>query len=610
MLFPRSRTFPKLPRGLCAVLLLGLIAHGGISWAKDRATGLQAAIESITAEDLRRHVLYLASDKLEGREAGTKGGLAAAEYLAEHYRRCGLNGGGPAGFFQPFAPNFRNVIAVLPGCDEVLKEQFVVLGGHYDHVGRGTPRNSRGPVGFIHPGADDNASGTAALLEIAEALALLPKPPPRSVLLISFDAEEKGLLGSRHWVAQPTVPRERIMAMLDVDMIGRLREEHLVVQGARTAWGLRRLVSEQNHYGLRLAFPWTVKPDGDVYPFFQAGVPVLLFHTGLHDDYHTPRDVPALLNYEGMCRVTRLLCGVVYELASRPEPQRFRKAAYQEAETAAREASSTPSYTVPVARRLGVSWQEGGSAQDGLRITTVWAGSAALTAGIQPGDRIVEFCGQAIRGGADLRRAVRTAPSPAAVVIRRPGLSDTIKLMVHLSGPPVRWGFYWKTDEAEPGTAVVTYVLPDSPADRAGLQGGDRIYQAEKKDFRDAADFAELVNAAVDSLELLMEREGQTWRTTLKSDDPQATHGTRLYPRVHWRQDWRPARVGLCEHCEPWRHVGELCWAFHPMPAPYSMPAIHFLLAPQPASSWSKSNCQPARSKGCPWPGVQRGCIC
>ena len=396
--------------------------------AAERTSSFRAGLESIGSGELQGYVETLADDALEGREAGTRGGRAAGDYLAGLLREFGLRGAGlDGGYFQPFQPNFRNVLGLLPGSDPNLKHQVVIVAAHYDHIGYGTRRNSRGLVGKIHNGADDNASGTSALLELAEAFTLLPEPPRRSILFALWDAEEKGLLGSKHWLAYPTLPSEQIVALVNMDMIGRLRDDRLVIFGSRTGYGLRRLISRNNEQPqLTLDFSWEMKPNADHYPFYQRGIPAMMLHTGLHDDYHRPSDDTRRINAPGMERVARLLFGIVYDLADRDELPKFREAARRETE--------------------------------------------------------------------QTRRGLLAPKGP---------LPD------RLDGKPLRLGITWRTDEAEPGTIILTRVVRGSPAARAGLQPGDRICQVAGRRFADEAEFAELVTTRPGPLELLVERDGR-----------------------------------------------------------------------------------------------------
>lgn len=510
-----ARTSPPLLRRLLPVVLVVCGLWAVVAPAAERSARFRAAMESIQADDLGRHIGSLASDKMEGREAGTRGGRAAANYLAEQFKSLGLRGAGvDGGYFQPFAPNFRNVLAMLDGSDPKLKEQVIVVGAHYDHVGYGNSHNSRGPVGYIHPGADDNASGTSALLELAHAFTLMPELPRRSILLIAFDGEEKGLLGSKHFAAHPTVPLSRIAAMLNIDMIGRLRNDKLSVFGSRTGFGLHRVVCEQNdEFGLKLEFTWELSDEADHYPFFARNIPVLMFHTGLHDEYHTPRDTAKLIDAAGEARVTRLAFALLYDLAQRDAVPSIRKAAAKETEDSRKRAAAAPSR---LPNRLGVAWQPGPASDEGVRLTRILPGSPAERAKLQAGDRIVRFDGREIHAIDDLLGAVRGADSPALAVVRRGDQPDPLEVPVAIDGPPLKLGIAWRTDDAEPGTIIVTQVVPGSPAAAVGVRAGDRIYQVAGRDFRNEAHFVELVANPADLLELTIERDGQVRRVELQ----------------------------------------------------------------------------------------------
>ena len=181
----------RVPNPLLASLITVVCASAATA---NEFAAMASALESIQVEDLTGHTDTLADDAFEGREAGTRAGKATSNYLMKQLEKYGLAPAGDRGsYFQQFG-GYRNVLAVLPGSDEKLKHEYIVLGAHYDHVGYGMKKNSYGP-GYIHNGADDNASGTAALLEVAQALTLLPEAPRRSILIAFWDAEEQGLLG-------------------------------------------------------------------------------------------------------------------------------------------------------------------------------------------------------------------------------------------------------------------------------------------------------------------------------------------------------------------------------------------------------------------------------
>ena len=177
------------------------------------------------------------------------------------------------------------MLAILQGSDPKLRDQVIVVGAHYDHLGYGG-RASLGPYGYIHPGADDNASGTAAVLELAKAFTILSAPPKRSILFAAWDAEEKGLLGSKYWVAHPTVPLEHVVAAVNLDMVGRLRDDHLIVFGARSGYGWRRLLSSQNDD--RPAVGFLVEPEAE-----RRSLPLLRArHSGADVPHGPARRVP------------------------------------------------------------------------------------------------------------------------------------------------------------------------------------------------------------------------------------------------------------------------------------------------------------------------------
>src|SRR5262245_44029632 len=222
--------------------VVAVFAGPALCAAADRVAA-KAAVASITKDELKTYVDVLADDTFEGRETGSRGGRAAGNYVLKAFEKLGLKPAGEEGtYLQSFGSASRNILGLVEGSDPQLKNQFIVIGAHYDHVGYGRANNSYGPWGYIHNGADDNASGVAGLLEIADALKRLQEPPRRSILLACWDGEEAGLLGSRHWISRPTVALVRVAAALNLDMIGRMQNGKLEVLGSRTASGLRRLV--------------------------------------------------------------------------------------------------------------------------------------------------------------------------------------------------------------------------------------------------------------------------------------------------------------------------------------------------------------------------------
>lgn len=265
---------------------------------------------------------YLADDALEGRDAGSAGATCAAEYIAYAFRRLGLAPGGEdSAYFQdvplasavnPHAPGGtgRNVIGILPGTDRGADE-YVVVGAHFDHLGFGGVGSLEPDTRAIHNGADDNASGVAAMLRVAERLAVGPRPR-RPTVFMAFTGEEDGLLGSAHWTANPTVPLANVVAMINMDMVGRLRDNGLVVYGVGTADGWEALVDP---LAAELGIERMSKiPDGygasDQTSFYLEGIPVLHLFTNTHSDYHRPSDDWDRIDVAGIADVAEMVASL------------------------------------------------------------------------------------------------------------------------------------------------------------------------------------------------------------------------------------------------------------------------------------------------------------
>ncbi|HEX4147817.1 MAG TPA: M20/M25/M40 family metallo-hydrolase, partial [Pirellulales bacterium] len=468
--------------------------------------------DSVTAEELRRHVEALANDTFEGREAGTRGGYAAAGYITQYLTRHKLKPAGDGGtYFQAFSGNYRNLLGLLEGSDPVLKQQVIVVGAHYDHVGYGSSRNSFGPTGYIHNGADDNASGDAALLELIDAFDRLEVRPKRSILFAFWDGEEKGLLGSKHWVAKPTIPLSQIACALNIDMVGRLRQDLLTIYGTRTLRGVRRLLSDQNQPNLALDFNWEMKSDSDHYSFYERQLPVLMFHTGLHSDYHRPSDDVEKLNFPGLERIDRLMFGTVLALADDPNPWAFRSQSRQEG-LQTRPVLERLEPALP--GRLGLGWSTT-DAGPGLLINEISPNSAAARAGLRLNDRILKIDGHALQKGDDPREFVWAAGATLPLVIERSGEAKPLDVAVQLGGGPLRVGITWREDEAEPGSLFLIRVVPGTPADKAGLRALDRVYSVNGQSFANGVEFAKLLEASTGSVELLVEQWGRERTVTV-----------------------------------------------------------------------------------------------
>ena len=461
------------------ILLQGVTSPWSLAVAND-AIVIRTGMSRIDSDDLKRHVTTLASDSLEGREAGGRGGKAAAAYLRSVLKTTRETSRLPIEKTQEFGRDYQNLLVFLPGSHETLKHEVVVIGAHYDHVGFGKASNSRGPIGHIHNGADDNASGTAALLELIEAFASLETPPPRSILFAFWDAEEAGLLGSKHWVANPTIPIQDLRFVLNIDMLGRLRDGRVITVGWRSAPGLRPFLASHNITNdLMLAYQPRVIADSDHYPFYAAGVPTIHLDTDKHDDYHRPSDDPDKVNWEGLRRMTEYSYRLAFDAANRPEFPRFRREALSEPE---------PSWLNPKAAasppvRLGVNWDSEQLQKNIVVVSQVTPGSPAANAGIRPADKIIRLGPWKMGTADELKTVIQTAKNPVPIRVERPGIETPIDLNAYLLGNPVRLGASWRDDNALPNCAVITHVVAESPADRAGIAAGDVILDMSGRSF-------------------------------------------------------------------------------------------------------------------------------
>ena len=474
-----TASFPSRWRLIAFILFVLLSVAPFLVSAADETSPLEdhdiaAAVESIRIADLKPHITTLASDALQGRESGSAGGHAASAYLIQQLRQRGFSTAANGLDVQEFPGGMRNLLATVPGGDARLRDEVVIVCAHFDHVGFGTQRNSRGPIGQVHNGADDNASGVAGLLEVIEAVRTLPRLPRRTLLFAFWDGEEKGLLGSKHWISSPTRPLKQIKLVINSDMIGRLRPEGVELTGTRAARGLRQFVSEANSWEPKahLDFTWDMRADSDHHPFFAAGIPALMLHTGKHDDYHRPSDDADKLNYEGTQRLTRLMLLLALRAAEADELPAFR--AESRGETKDHQTRIEQPLPAPTPR-LGITWNSKLSNQRIVEITEITPQSPAAAAGFRIGDRLLRFAGHTVSDIADFRSVVVIADREVTATVQRPDRSEPLELAVRLTGEPSPLGLTWRTDDAETDSVILTQVVPHSPAALAGLKPLDRI---------------------------------------------------------------------------------------------------------------------------------------
>lgn len=286
-------------------------------------------------KDIRVDIGYLASDLLEGRAAGSEGETLASEYLASRFEELGLKPRGvDGGWFQPFTFKFRanphdttgiptsgrNVVGLL----DRGSEHTVIVGAHFDHLGWGGAGSRAPDDSLIHNGADDNASGVAALLEIAKQLGA--SSIKQNVLFIAFSAEERGLIGSKHFANNPTIDLAGdANYMVNLDMVGRLKDDRtLVVGGAGTSPTWIPLLEQLGGSTFHLKFDSSGVGPSDHTSFYLKDKPVLHFFTGQHREYHKPSDDSHLINYEGIHEIASFVVAIV-EKTDESEPLAFAK---------------------------------------------------------------------------------------------------------------------------------------------------------------------------------------------------------------------------------------------------------------------------------------------
>jgi hypothetical protein len=400
------------------------------------ATWVAPAAQDTLSPAARRvlaDVRFLADDRQEGRGVGTAGLGRAGAYIRDGFARAGLLATFQDFTIPPDAPAVlhtalggtatRNVVAILPGRSPALRGEAVVIGAHYDHLGLGGfGAMDPDSTGRVHNGADDNASGTAALLEIARLLA--GRHPARSIVFVAFSGEELGTLGSSYFVQHPfPQPVDSIYAMLNLDMVGRLRNARLIALGAATAREFPALLDSLNTPPPPLPrFDLRASGDGwgpsDHAVFFAARRPVLHFFTDLHDDYHRSTDDWDKINAGGIAQVAQFVADLTWALATRPGPLTFVDAPRPQATAGG--GSGYGAYLGTIPDMTG--------SPGGVRITGVRAGSPAEQAGLKAGDVITAIGAKVVANLYDMTDALRShqAGDTVVIVVRRAGVEQRV----------------------------------------------------------------------------------------------------------------------------------------------------------------------------------------
>jgi len=345
-----------------------------------------------TSQRITQDIQFLSSDQLEGRETGSPGAAIAAGYIASRFQSLGLNGISNDFYFQEFAyrprlnphstktdttqpgKTARNVVGYLDN----KAATTIVIGAHYDHLGHGGEGSLHAAKdGQIHNGADDNASGVALVLYLADQLSA-EKYKKSNYLFIAFSGEEKGLLGSNYFAKNPLLDLNTVNYMLNFDMVGRFHEDKgLAVNGVGTASEWKTIIEKSNKNSLKLIQSESGIGPSDHTSFYLQDIPVLHFFTGQHEDYHKPSDDADKINYDGV----EIIGGLVEEIIAESLFQD--RLTFQKTKE---EKNSTPRFTVT----LGVmpDYLYDG---DGMRIDGIIEDRPAQKAGLQKGDVVVQL---------------------------------------------------------------------------------------------------------------------------------------------------------------------------------------------------------------------------
>jgi hypothetical protein len=309
----------------------------------------------------------------------------------------------------------NNVLAYLPG----KTDEYVIVGAHYDHLGYGN-YDSLAPalIGQIHPGADDNASGTAGVLELARMFAPLKGQLQRGILFASFAGEELGLLGSAHWVQSPTLPLDKAVAMLNLDMIGRIKDDKVYIGGVGTGSTLKSWVEQADaNAGFKIEYSPGGYSASDHTSFVTKRIPVVFFFSGLHSDYHKPSDTWDKINAASAAKLVDVVGKTALELASAPDRPAF-VAVVEDKPLAGAGGGYGPYFgSIP----------DFGQVENGVKFSDVKPGSPAQKAGLKAGDILVQFGDKPIQNLYDFTDA-----------LRRSKVGDVVEVTVLRDGRPVK----------------------------------------------------------------------------------------------------------------------------------------------------------------------------
>lgn len=420
----------------------------------------------------------------------------------------------------------KNVVGVLPGYGDLAKET-IVIGAHYDHVGMGatnrfggmsstavTGPGSPGGVGLplsamsvsaIHRGADDNASGTATVIELARRFGQAPKKDGRRIVFIAFTAEESGLIGSAYYCKKPLFPLNDTTTMINMDMVGRLQDNKLMVGGLGTAKEFQPLVEKLNEkHGFDLAKEPSGQGPSDHASFYAKNIPVLKFFTGFHEQYHRPSDRLETLAVTGMGRIARLIGDVAEELRSQPtRPECAKTSAFDRTKTLWANAPAT-----------GILIDHANKTS-GILVEDVVTGTAAAKAGLKKGDRVLSVGGKPTPDASSFLTITRALKLGEKVELTFERAGKEEKAIVQLARAPrglpdTRFGFIADFTDIKDGVLLVE-VPADTPAGKAGLKAGDRLTSIEGQPITDQVGYFNLRQGLSPNtqVQLAVQRDGK-----------------------------------------------------------------------------------------------------
>lgn len=404
----------------------------------------------------------------------------------------------------------KNVIGVLEG-EGPHADETVIIGAHYDHVGMGGANSLAPWTVAVHNGADDNASGTSALVEVARALASRQQKPKRRIVFIAFTGEERGLIGSAHYVRDPRFPLEKTVAMLNMDMVGRLSDNKLTVFGTGTAASFDKLTDE---LGKKYEFQTSKKPEGmgpsDHASFYPKKIPVIHLFTGTHSDYHRPSDDFEKINVPGMRRVVLWMIDfavMVADADARPEY---------------REVKGTVAHGGP--RPLFGAAFDTSENPKGCLIEEVVPDSPAEKGGVKAGDVIVRINETRINSSEEFQSTLALLKGGAKITVGVIRDKKEIALEVTLGQPPRPRPYVGSIPDFgqdKPGYAI-SGVAPGSPADTAGMKGGDIIVKLGDNKVEGLDDFDAALRKfkAGDTVDIVVKRGDKEIPLKIKLGEP------------------------------------------------------------------------------------------